>query len=120
MLKEFPMSNIIQFPRTKAANNNKRNSIEAMEQARVHYEAVASEAMDGVALALTTNGYHPLKEKKMLKDMGVIMNMIVAMMYRIDGEIHFLQEPMDEIHDVIKYVKQINDKKRTEILTDDE
>lgn len=114
------MNNVVQFPKTKAANKNKKNSIEAMEVARVHYESIASEAMDGIAQALATNGYHPLKDTVMLHDMGVIMNMIVAMMYRVDGEAHFLQEPMDEIHDVIKYVKEINDKKMNELFTDDE
>jgi hypothetical protein len=42
------------------------------------------------------------------------------MMYRVDGEVHFLQEPMDEIHDVLKYVKELNDKKMNELFTDDD
>jgi hypothetical protein len=113
-------NNVIQFPKTRAANKNVRQKLEAMQLSRVHYESLASEAMDAIAQVLATNGYHPLKEKDMLRDMGVIMNMLVAMMYRVDGEIHFLQEPMDEIHDVLKYVKELNDKKMNELFTDDD
>lgn len=110
--------NVIQFPKTKAANNTAKKKLEAMQLSRVHYESIASEAMDAVAQTLAMSGYHPLKEKKMIKDMGVIMNMMVAMMYRVDDEAHFLQEPMDEIHDVLKYVKELNDKKMNELFTD--
>ena len=113
-------NNVIQFPKTRAANNNTRKKLEAMQLSRVHYESLASEAMDEIAQVLAKNGYHPLKEKDMLRDMGVIMNMIVAMMYRVDGEIHFLQEPMEEIHEVLKYVKELNDKKMNELFTDDD
>jgi hypothetical protein len=112
--------NVIQFPKTRAASNTTRKKLEAMQLSRVHYESLASEAMDAIAQVLATNGYHPLKEKDMIRDMGVIMNMLVAMMYRVDGEVHFLQEPMDEIHDVLKYVKELNDKKMNELFTDDD
>ena len=112
--------NVIQFPKTRAANNNTRKKLEAMQLSRVHYESVASEAMDAIAQALATNGYHPLKEKSMIRDMGVIMNMIVAMMYRVDGEVHFLQEPMDEIREVLKYIKELNNKNTNELFTDDD
>jgi hypothetical protein len=52
--------------------------------------------------------------------MGVLMNLIVAMMYRVDDKQHFLQEPMDEIHQVIKYVKEINDAKREEFFPEED
>ena len=111
-------NNIIQFPKTKSANSDIKKKLEAMELSRVHYESIASEAIDSIAQTLAKSGYHPLKEKIMIKDMGVIMNMLVAMMYRVDNEVHFLQEPMDEIHDVLKYVKELNEKKMNELFTD--
>ena len=111
--------NVIQFPRTRAANTNTRRKLEAMEVSRVHYESIASDAIEALAIVLSDNGYKIL-DKHLIKDFGVLLNMVVAMLYRIDGEAHFLQEPMDEIHDVLKYAKELSDKKAKELFTDDE
>jgi len=112
--------NILQFPNRKEKLKTSKEKVEELEEAKYHYEYIAHQAMDDVVNSLATNGYNPLTQLSLVRDLGVIMNMMVAMMYRVDGKEHFLQEPMDEIHDVIKYVKKINDKKRDELFTDDE
>ena len=109
------MSNIIEFPNKKAANDNK---------SLMHYDTIATEAIEAVSHILSLKGYNPVKNRIMLADMGVILNIIVAAMYRADRQIHFLHDPMDEIHQVIKYVKKITGKeikiKDDELCTDDD
>ena len=112
--------NIIQFPDRKEELKTTKEKVEDLERAREYYEEIAYAAMDDITNTLARRGYHPLKDLTLVRDMGVLMNLIVAMMYRVDGKIHFLQEPMDEMHEVIKYIKEINDKKREEVFTDDE
>lgn len=112
--------NIIQFPDRKEQLKTTKEKVEDLERAREYYEEIAYAAMDDITNTLARRGYHPLKDLTLVRDMGVLMNLIVAMMYRVDGKIHFLQEPMDEMHEVIKYIKEINDKKREEVFTDDE
>lgn len=112
--------NIIQFPDRKEELKSTKEKVEDLERAREYYEEIAYAAMDDITNTLARRGYHPLKDLTLVRDMGVLMNLIVAMMYRVDGKIHFLQEPMDEMHEVIKYIKEINDKKREEVFTDDE
>lgn len=112
--------NIIQFPDRKEQLKSAKEKVEDLERAREYYEEIAYAAMDDITNTLARRGYHPLKDLTLVRDMGVLMNLIVAMMYRVDGKIHFLQEPMDEMHGVIKYIKEINDKKREEVFTDDE
>jgi len=113
--------NVIQFPDRKEELKTTKEKVEDLEKAREYYEEIAYAAMDDITNTLARRGYHPLKDLTLVKDMGVLMNLIVAMMYRVDEKQHFLQEPMDEIHQVIKYVKEINDKKREEVFpTEDE
>ena len=112
--------NILQFPNRKEELKTSKEKIEELEEAKHHYEYIAHQAIDDVVHSLAINGYNPLTQLSLVRDLGVMMNMMVAMMYRVDGKEHFLQEPMDEIHDVIKYVKEINDKKRKETFTDDD
>jgi len=113
--------NIIKFPDRKEELKSTKEKIEDLERAREYYEEIAYAAMDDITNTLAVRGYHPLKDLTLVRDMGVLMNLIVAMMYRVDGKIHFLQEPMDEMHMVITHIKEINDAKREEIFpTEDE
>jgi len=112
--------NIIQFPNRKEQLKTQKEKVADLEEAKVHYEYVAHQAIDSVVHTLAINGYNPLKQLSLVRDLGVIMNLMVAMMYRVDEKEHFLQDPMDEMHEVIKYVKEINDKKRDELFTDDD
>lgn len=116
------MDNIIQFPKTRAANKNKRLELDSKRLAMMHYEDMANEATIALTNALVDHGYHPIENVPMVKDLGVIMNLIVAMMYRVDGETHFLHEPMDEINEVIQYIKDLKKKKllTDDLLTDDD
>jgi uncharacterized protein (DUF608 family) len=120
-MSEDKEAKIIQFPNRKEELKTTKEKVEDLEKAREYYEEIAYAAMDDITNTLARRGYHPLKDLTLVKDMGVLMNLIVAMMYRVDEKQHFLQEPMDEIHQVIKYVKEINDKKREEVFpTEDE
>ena len=120
-MAEEKEAQIIQFPNRKEELKSTKEKVEDLERAREYYEEIAYAAMDDITNNLARRGYHPLKNLTLVKDMGVLMNLIVAMMYRVDEKHHFLQEPMDEIHQVIKYVKEINDKKREEVFpTEDE
>ena len=112
--------NVIQFPDRKEDLKSTKEKVEDLERAREYYEEIAYAAMDDISNTLAKRGYHPLKNLTLVKDMGVLMNLIVAMMYRVDEKKHFLQEPMDEIHQVIKYVKEINDKKREEFFPEED
>lgn len=112
--------NIIQFPNRKEQLKTQKEKVADLEEAKHHYEYVAHQAIDDVVHTLAINGYNPLKQLSLVRDLGVIMNLMVAMMYRVDEKEHFLQDPMDEMHEVIKYVKEINDKKRDELFTDDD
>lgn len=116
------MDNIIQFPKTRAANRNKKLEFDSKRLAMMHYEDMANDATVSLTDALVGHGYHPIENAGMIKDLGVIMNLIAAMMYRVDGETHFLHEPMDEIHEVIQYVKDLKKKKllTDDLLTDDD
>jgi hypothetical protein len=100
--------NIIQFPIKKVANENYAAKIEAARLARMHYEDIAQDSVANMVDILVRHGYHPLDNKAMVNDLGVILNLIIAMMYRTDGEPHFLHETIDEIDDLIKYVKSLN------------
>lgn len=106
--------NILQFP-----NRHKEVKI-SKENINIHYETIAYKAMDDIMHTLTNNGYHPLENLLIVKDMGVLVNMLVAIMYRADGKKHFLHEPMDEIQQVIALVKKVNDEKRKILFTNDE
>ena len=120
-MSEDKEAKIIQFPNRKEELKSTKEKVQDLENARIFYEEIAYRAMDDITHTLAVNGYHPLKDLTLVKDMGVLMNLIVAMMYRVDGKVHFLQEPMDEMHEVIKYIKEINDKKREEVFpTEDE
>jgi uncharacterized protein (DUF608 family) len=112
--------NVIQFPDRKEELKSTKEKVEDLERAREYYEEIAYAAMDDITNTLARRGYHPLKDLTLVKDMGVLMNLIVAMMYRVDDKQHFLQEPMDEIHQVIKYVKEINDAKREEFFPEED
>lgn len=112
--------NVIRFPDRKEELKSTKEKVEDLERAREYYEEIAFAAMDDITNTLARRGYHPLKNLTLVKDMGVLMNLIVAMMYRVDEKQHFLQEPMDEIHQVIKYVKEINDKKREEVFPEED
>ena len=112
--------NVIQFPKTKAANDNRKAKAEALRLSQLHYEDMANEATTKMVDALVNHGYHPIENSEMIQDLGVIMNLIVAMMYRVDGEPHFLHEPLEEIHEVIKYVKELKDQAQKDLFTDEE
>jgi hypothetical protein len=112
--------NIIQFPKTKSAKLTKQQQIEAMLLARNHYDDTAHNAIRAMIDSLIASGYHPFKDKVMMQDISVLLNLVVAMLYRVDGELHFLHEPMDEIHEVIKYIKELKQNDELNLFTDDD
>lgn len=112
--------NIIQFPKTKSAKLTKKQQIEAMFLARNHYDDTAHNAIRAMLDSLIESGYHPFKDKAMMQDISVLLNLVVAMLYRVDGELHFLHEPIDEIHEVIKYIKELKQKDELNLFTDDD
>ena len=112
--------NIIQFPKTRAANKNATTKLESLLISKHHYDDAAHAAIRAMVDSLLEDGYHPLEDRVMIHDLGVILNLVVAMMYRVDGEIHFLHEPMDEIAQVIKYIKELKEKDDLNLFTDDE
>lgn len=75
--------NVIQFPKPH------RDDVECEETI-----ALALDIFEDVAIYLDEEGYNI---EEMNNDLGTIVNLFVAALYRQQGKEHFLQDPLDAV-----------------------
>lgn len=84
--------NVIQFPKPH------RDDVECEEAI-----ALALDIFEDVAIYLDEEGYDV---EEMNNDLGTIVNLFVAALYRQQGKEHFLQEPLDAVYKGLEELMQ--------------
>lgn len=95
------MSNVVEFPAGKISNPH-AGKLDVMD----HEKEVANKLMQAVIHELNEYGYDPT-DPEVFRDLGVILNMMYAMLRRTDGMEHFLHEDMEELGNVFLEMKKV-------------
>lgn len=66
---------------------------------------VASDALYGILVSFIENGYDPRNDPKMQEDLGLVLNILYAIVYRAEGKNHFMHEALDEMSDILREIK---------------
>jgi len=95
------MSNVVEFPLGKISNPH-ADKLDVVD----HEMEVANRLMRAVVLELAEYGYDA-SDPETFRDLGVILNMMYAMLRRTDGMEHFLHEDMEELGNAFLEMKKV-------------
>jgi len=90
---QFPQENVIRFPKKHEPDP---------------FMDLAAEAMQEAMMVLAEEGFNPKESPPLLKDCGMLLNIIYAMLLRDASIDHFL-------HDHLDLIQEDMDKKRAEV-----
>lgn len=95
------MSNILEFPVGRISN-----PLAGKLDVADHEKEVANRLMRAVIQELAEYGYDA-SDPEVFRDLGVILNMMYAMLRRTDGMEHFLHEDMEELGNAFLEMKKV-------------
>ena len=90
--------NVIQFPYGEIRNP-------LVDPGRPDEMEVASDALYNILVSLIDNGYDPQNDPKMREDLGLILNILYAVVCRAECTKHFLHDTMDEMSEILYEIK---------------
>jgi len=67
---------------------------------------IASDALEALLVSLIDNGYSPKHDSKLQEDLGLILNLLYAIIARAHGKEHFLQGIIDELSSTLSEIKK--------------
>lgn len=67
---------------------------------------IASDALYEVLVILIDAGYNVKDNPKLQEDLGLILNLLYAILIRTKGQEHFLHMIMDELSEILREIKE--------------
>ena len=91
--------NIIQFPFGEI-----RNPI--VDPAPPTEMDIASDALEAVLVCLIDRGYSLREDQQLQEDLGLVLNLLYAIIARAHGQPHFLHDVIDELSNTLREIKE--------------
>ena len=92
-------NNIIQFPRENIIRFPKKYEPDPFME-------VAAEAMQDAMMVLAEEGFNPKESPELLKNCGMLLNIIYAILLKEAKIGHFLQEHLDDIEAAMELARE--------------
>ena len=67
---------------------------------------MASDALYGALVSLIDNGFDPKNDPKMQEDLGLVLNILYAIICRAEGKEHFMHDALDEMSEILRELKK--------------
>jgi hypothetical protein len=67
---------------------------------------IASDALYSVLVSLIDNGFDPRNDPKMQEDLGLVLNILYAIISRAEGKKHFMHDALDEMSNILSELKK--------------